>query len=98
MHFSLIINYLTYANANLRWQLRARKLRNGQSGEGQCQAAAIVTKGFSVDVSQPRRYHICRNSEYQKGNWEQEPAGVNGDPRIRGWDGDVCNPLKTVST
>jgi len=48
--------------------LRARELRNDQSGEGQCQATAVVAKGFSVDVPQPRRYRIRRNGEYQKGN------------------------------
>jgi len=80
--------------------LRARELRNGQSGEGQCQATAVVAKGFPVDVPQPRCYHIRRNGEYQKGNRDQEPAGVNSDPRIRGRNGDVCNrciPLRDVS-
>lgn len=85
-----IINYLTYANADFRRQSRARKLRNGQSTEGHRQAAAIVTKGFPMDVLQPWRYYVRRDGENKKRNRNQESASVNGDPCIRNRD-SFCN-------
>jgi len=83
-------NYLTYANADLERQLCARELRNGQSEEGQCQASAIVAKGFTMVVPQFRRYRVRRDGEYQERNWDQKPARVYNDSRIRRREGDVC--------
>jgi len=66
--FCPIINHLTYANADLEWQLRARELRNGQSEESQCQASAIVAKSFAMVVPQFRRYRVRRDGEHQERN------------------------------
>ena len=68
LHILTVDNYLTYANADFRRQLRAHELRNGQSGEGHCQAAAIMAESFPMNVPQPRRYHIRRDGENEKRN------------------------------
>lgn len=81
---SLQVNYLTYTDADFRRHLCARELRNRQGDEGQRQAAAIVAKGLPMDVPQSRRYHVRHDGEDQEWNRDQEPAGVNNDPRVRG--------------